>query len=94
MHVALIPELIQDSVEILDEQDELLTALRAEILKRREGVSGEPFCITLLLFEIVRLFLPTCVLDGVCQVAKCGQPETRQIAYAVAFLVERHRLPL
>ncbi|MDD9980521.1 MAG: hypothetical protein OXU81_04040 [Gammaproteobacteria bacterium] len=93
MSFALVAQLVQDSVEILYEQNQPSTARLALVHECREGISGEAFLIAFVPGQRISLVGPLGIVRGAGQVAQGGEPEIRQIPDPVAFLVERDRLP-
>ena len=93
MDFALVPHLPEDDVEILDEQDQPFPAFPTKIQERREGVCGEPLRVALIPGERVGSVRPSWIMGGAGQMTQGGEPEIREIADLVAFLVERDGLP-
>ena len=93
VNLAFVAELHQYGIQVLHEQDWALAAFPVKVRQRGPCVSRKPSRVTFVLQERVRPVRPLGIFRGTRQMAQGCEPEVREVAYAVAFLVERDRLP-
>ena len=94
VYLALVLELIEDRVQVLDEQDWPLPTRVAEVRERGERVCREPVRVSFVLGERFGSIRPSGVSGGAGQMEQGGQPEIRQADDPVVLLVERDGLPV
>ena len=93
MNFALVANLLENRVQVHHEQDQSFPGSLAVVHESRDRVCGEAFSVSFHSRQRVGSVCPFGFFCSAGQMTQSREPEIRQIANLVAFLVERDRLP-